>query len=319
MAQQLYDSSRPSLLGLPASIRRRIYLYLGVARWNGLPSLFNLKGSTNQFQRVVFHGLLLSCRAIYLETLSLLYSSNIISIYYTNDYTNEADSSLQPLRNLTASSLASLTSLKIVLNQNACHDRRKGYWEGWGKCCDNSGLHNTRTGGGYCHHKLHTTDHDRPLQSSSSSAQLMLAEFRQTADFLSSRITPRALELSLVCDFDPEDAGGAAQVVASLSLLPELKDCHVRLCRDQDPKLAQIAQEAALQACQKVAPGARPPSSSSSSRLPSLPRELRVRRYLRIYRPCHALEGGHVEQTPMRLSISRLAMSRTRGHAMHSR
>jgi hypothetical protein len=125
--------------------------------------------------------------------------------------------------------------------------------------------------------RRHATDHDRPLQTSCSSAQLMLEEWLRTANFLSSRITPRALELSLICDLDQEDAGAAAQVVAPLSLLPELKSCHVRLCRAPNPKLGQIAQDAALQACYKPAPGARLRSYLSSSRLLRLPRELRVR------------------------------------------
>ncbi|KAK4152405.1 hypothetical protein C8A00DRAFT_44557 [Chaetomidium leptoderma] len=212
MAPQLHDSLRPScfLLRLPLSIRRRIYLHLGIARWDGFPMLFDLD------------GLLLSCRLVYGEASALL---------HVRGHGNDVEPSLQPLRNLTASSLASLASVKIA----------------GGKCCDDIRDNGTRDPG-YCQ-RHHTTHHDKPLQSSYSTdmAGPMLDEWLRTEDYLSSRISPRALRLALVCDLGQEkaDIDTATRV-----------DCHIRLCRT----------------CRRPEPS---PSSSSLGLL-SLPRELRL-------------------------------------------
>ena len=108
------------ILRLPSSIRRRIYLYLGLATWNGLPHTFDLhdrKASTScDAPPSSFHGLLLSCRAIHAEAAALLYSVNRFLVYYSKP------GSLEPLRHLTAPTVACLTSLKVVLNQASCHD-----------------------------------------------------------------------------------------------------------------------------------------------------------------------------------------------------
>ncbi|KAL2144908.1 hypothetical protein VTI28DRAFT_8369 [Corynascus sepedonium] len=276
MAPQLYDSKyHPScfLLRLPPSIRRRIYLYLGVARWDGLPMLFDLDGPVNRSMQVAFRGLLLSCRLIYGEVSGLLFSSNRFVIHYRHmrGYGNDVEPSLQSLRNLTASSLASLASLKIVLNQTSCHHRSEK--EASGECCDDI-RYNLLHDPAYCR-EHHTAHHDKPLQSSCSMAEPMLDEWLRTADYLSSKINLGVLRLALVCDLDQEEADMdlVTRVVAPLSSLPELKDCHVRLCKSPDVELARIARNAALQACRRPEPS---PSSSGGSRLLSLPRELRL-------------------------------------------
>jgi hypothetical protein len=237
--------------------------------------LFDLDGPLPRWKRVSVRGLLLSCRLIYGEASALLYSSNRFVIHYRHargDGNDGAEPSLQPLRNLTASSLASLANLKIVLSQASCHYQSEE--EAGGKCCDdirdNMGSHGAR----YCQ-QHHTNDHDRPLRSSDSIAGPMLDEWLQTANYLSSGIIPGTLRLSLVCDVDEEEAGmdAATRAVAPLSLLPELRDCDLRLCKSPSPELTRIARNAALQACRRP----EPPPSSSSLRLLSLPRELRLR------------------------------------------
>jgi hypothetical protein len=221
--------------------------------------------------RLLFRGLLLSCRAIYREASALLFSSNKFVIHYRHG----AERSLQPLRNLTASSLAALASLKIVLNQSSCH-HRKPHGDGLGTwtCCRGTAAvdapHYSTC------HSQHTARHDSPLQNGDAAAGPMLDEWLRTAEFLSSRIRPGALQLSLVCDLDEQaEADIATKVVAPLFLFPELKGCHVRLCRSPNPQLGQIARRAALQACHKPEPAS--PPSFSGDRLLSLPRELRLR------------------------------------------
>jgi hypothetical protein len=100
MAQQFYEPSRPCLLGLPTSIRRRIYWHLGMARWDGLPFLFNLKGSVNPIEQVAFHGLLLSCRAVYVETSALLFSTSSASTTPTKSTRRSSHCGISPLRRL---------------------------------------------------------------------------------------------------------------------------------------------------------------------------------------------------------------------------
>ncbi|EAQ86274.1 predicted protein [Chaetomium globosum CBS 148.51] len=197
MAAQLHDSSRPVcfLLRLPPSVRRRIYLHLGVTRWDGLPMLFDLDGPVKRTWQVSFRGLLLSCRLIYGEASGLLFSSNRFVIHYRHVRGNgyDVEPSLQSLRNLTTTSLASLANLKIVLNQTSCHQRNEK--EASGKCCDDI-RHNGTRGTDYCR-QHHTSHHDRPLRSSHSEAGPMLDEWFRTANYLSSRISPGTLRFSL--------------------------------------------------------------------------------------------------------------------------
>ncbi len=81
----------PPFLRLPPKIRRRIYLYLGVALWDGLPLLFDLDGPPDPLEQVCFRGLLLSCRVLYAEASALLFSANRFIIHYSHRR------SLQPL------------------------------------------------------------------------------------------------------------------------------------------------------------------------------------------------------------------------------
>ena len=261
------DSPAPLLLRLPSSIRRRIYLYLGVARWDGLPLLFDLDGPLNLSEQIDFHGLLLSCRALYVEASALMFSSNRFVIHYSHKR------SLQPLRNLTPLSLASLASLKIVLNQASCHHRRES--ESQGKCCDKP-LELDWTDTSECHClRQYKTHHSAPIEGSHSISGLMLDDWLWTAEYLSSRISPRALELSLVCDLDQREIDFARKVVTPLSSFPELRECHIRLCRSPNAELAQVAEHAVQQACHRLEPLS-PPSLLSSLHLLNLPQELRI-------------------------------------------
>src|SRR5690606_22042448 len=110
----------PPLLRLPPGIRRRIYLYLGLASWNGYRYTIDLHGRNAAYMeslpRDSVRGLFLCCRAFYTEAAALVYSANRFIIYYSKP------GSLGPLHALTPTSLACLVSLKVILNEAACHE-----------------------------------------------------------------------------------------------------------------------------------------------------------------------------------------------------
>ncbi len=97
------------------------------------------------------------------------------------------------------------------------------------------------------------------------------------ASQLSSFITPRNLELSLVCDIDSQHEEAvdlAHSVVTPLCLLPLLQ-CHIRLSSTRDSRLRQVAHDAVLESCGIAAPYLKPDTTKPT--LLALPRELRVR------------------------------------------
>jgi hypothetical protein len=90
--------SSPSLLGIPAHIRQRVYRFLRVAPWDGRPYKFNLHAGWLKlsYGRGVwdghdytapdpscFHGLLLSCRTIHAEAATLPYYTRLTSLSFT--------------------------------------------------------------------------------------------------------------------------------------------------------------------------------------------------------------------------------------------
>ncbi|KAK3938458.1 hypothetical protein QBC46DRAFT_390167 [Diplogelasinospora grovesii] len=139
---------------------------------------------------------------------------------------------------------------------------------------------------------MYKHSHDLPLNGSDSLAKAMLTEWQATAAHLSSYVSSKSLELSLVCDIDCENEDVAKLAVAPLLFLSPLKNCHVRLCGKPNAQLQQVAEDAVLQA-RNISPSILSPlatalrlSSGSSSSSPSpsslhrrhllnLPRELR--------------------------------------------
>jgi len=279
-------SRRPSLLRLPPDIRHRIYLHTGVARFDGHACTYYLDGrKESRTERSKFDppptrnfaGLLLSCRTLYTETATLLYSANRFVIFYSNH------GSLKPLRALSSTALASLTSLKIVLNESSCHQPTDSH-NYPPSCC--YCRERKWADASYCASKYHPTVHRRPLldptmhldlASAKLATQPMLGEWGETATYLSSYISVGYLELSLVCDIDPNhqqhslDVGQLA--VAPIALFPRLKGCHIRLGKIWNRPLQRLAKEAVLQAC-RASPR---PAKTVSPALTTLPLELRVR------------------------------------------
>ncbi|KAH6629986.1 hypothetical protein B0J18DRAFT_474564 [Chaetomium sp. MPI-SDFR-AT-0129] len=248
------EDVKPLLLHLPYSIRHRIYLYVGVAPWDHqLPSMIDLRPPRRRYDRLSFHGPVSGKDA-------------------------GASPSLQPLRNLTDSSLASIRQLKIVLNQNGCHetrpaDPRNVCW----RCCDYPGTTHFHFRADYCKPHLH----DEPLRSSQHLSGPLLDEWCRTVQHLSSRIRPDVLELALVCDLDHTLADSealATKLVEPLTSLPRLRQCQIRLSRSRKAgALAEIARRAVLKACRSPEAELHTPSPSpGATGFHSLPRELRL-------------------------------------------
>ena len=107
--------------------------------------------------------------------------------------------------------------------------------------------------------------------------QALLSEWQIVAGHLSSFITPRNLDLSLVCDIDPRHKQAvdlANSILVPLRLLPLLR-CHIRLSKTRDDRLSQVAQDAVLESCGIAAPYLTPTSTRPT--FLALPRELRLR------------------------------------------
>lgn len=296
------------LLLLPPSVRHRIYLYVNVVlrKWdNSLlwihlndPRLTNDKydddpissrsllwGRKSDFFTPC-HGLLLSCRAIYAEVSSLLYSTNMFSIRYSDNL------SLAPLRNLLPSSLSNLAHLRIILSAASCYDTKPSISaykvrddpDDPDRCCN--GWINVDGSSEGCRNK-----HDPPLHGDHPQTQQVLAEWSSTVDYLASHISPGILNLAVVCDLSRDDTDTAMQVLQPLHRLPLLKNCHIRLCEYPSATLMRLARDTALQLRgakaaqlllqeQRVSESSATPQLSkehAGSRLLALPQELRLR------------------------------------------
>jgi hypothetical protein len=212
------------------------------------------------------------------------------------------------LRALSPTALASLTSLKIVLN-----DSCRGSTCTW---CDSH--HDELTHDDYQwaakHHcaKKSGGQHRRPLLDSAprpehdlaafTSAKLevqaMMVKWHDTVTYISSHIGNGRLELSLVCDVDPEHPyalEAARLALAPVSLWPFLRECQVRLSKSPSYPLQQMAQGAVLHACGRASPAQLGPiNPGTPSPLITLPPELRIRilEYTDLISP---LEGGYME------------------------
>ncbi|KAK0661207.1 hypothetical protein QBC41DRAFT_330468 [Cercophora samala] len=255
----------PPLLRISPELRQLIYLFTGVAPWSRQERfIFDLHGPPHGEQvdedfelHPQFRGLLLCCRAIYQEVAALLYSSNAFILY-------SATGSFGPILALTPTALASLTHLKIVINsQTACHiktSRTRTVQD----CCLASR--------DFCA-KRHA--HQPALRTSVSSDRDLLDQWHSAAAHL-SKITAGQLSLFLVCDVDPTDSEAARLAVEPFSMLPPLKECHLRLGERPNPHLQHLARETVSKALGAPATIINP-SPSSFSRFLMLPRELRLR------------------------------------------
>lgn len=239
---------------------------------------FQLHGS-NQPEHCHFHGLLLSCRAVYTEASVLLYRTNRFIIRYCDI------GSLEPLRNLTPLALSNLTHLKVILNEASCHSEVSWNRDAVRKIDNDHHLTSLGVDGIEPNPRLGLPGHGKVISASEEAVKQLLADWESMVDHLSSRISPGVLDLSVVCDVLYEDIDTAKRVVAPLARLPLLKDCHLRLSNLRTPELSSLAQDAARKACGLSYPQVSEPGSYShvtssapllGSRLMELPPELRL-------------------------------------------
>ncbi|KAK4039669.1 hypothetical protein C8A01DRAFT_16402 [Parachaetomium inaequale] len=289
--------SRPPLLRLTPDIRLRLYRYLGLASWNGRPYQFDLRGGRASCRTyggcppdpIDFHGVLISCRTIYAEAAALLYSANSFVVHH---YAPAQLPGLHSLGALTEASLRSLSQLKIVLSEAACHNRVTENDYSDSCCCQGRDDEYDWSDSRWCRQKHCNDIHQAPLLSdgcTTSAADDARRTWHSAAAQLFSRIAPGRLALSLVYDIDPQHPLAlhlAKSILAPLSLLPRsyLSECRIRLAKTPDGgPLQQLAQDAAVHACGLPTPvphaasSEQPLGAAATATLASLPRELRVR------------------------------------------
>lgn len=307
------------ILCLHPSLRHRIYLHLNIlARYpDQKHAILNLNGGNCEpsyyaykpEHRLGFYGLLVCCQTIYAEVSALLYGSNRFIIRYWEKQ------SLLSLRNLSPSSLSNLKHLKIVLNQSSCHHRDPTWFEDCsGVCDDERGSNKESDRENESNEVFGSGLHDTPLDIRESGAKALLDEWHSIAEHLSRHVSPQNLELCIVCDVRQGDFKSAREVVEPIGLFPELRNCHIRLSRNYEPQLRQIAHDAVLKARHILSPlssrnvsGLAPsnkveetsqPKLQTGCRLLTLPRELRFRilSYTDLITPWKQVEwsrGGH--------------------------
>ncbi|TVY81954.1 hypothetical protein LSUE1_G003303 [Lachnellula suecica] len=255
--------SKPSFFSLPQSIRQRIYTDAGLAANTGLlkGSDIDLNRSFKQCQRQydqgrhdqqlrksrgesyrvlgpppinyysVTHSLLLTCRRIYIEASTLVYSANRFFIRYSGN--KSLITGLDRLKNLTTTSLGHLTHLTVRLHvvefgpgNTSCNC--------WLEC-------HPRTSGPNCRQSQR---HD-PLRSSSPDT-VVLSEWLSAARHLTAHIKPSTLSLHIVCDVENLETGQL--VVQPLRGIPTLVDCSLRLHHLHRPPLQALVAEVVAQA-----------------------------------------------------------------------
>lgn len=234
-----------SLLCLSPAVRHRIYCAAGLITDSDidLDRRANADSWPPSADFELSYNLLLSCRTVYAEASSILYSTNRFFIRY------RYSRSLRALRNLTAGSLSYLTHLTVHLNVTSCEIGEP--------CCMV-----------YPGESRSCREHDKPLRTSSRQHRAILSEWQSTATHARAHIAPSSLRLHFLCDV--EDLEAAVRAVEPLLSIPTLLDCNIRLSRHPDPPLQDLARKTATRAT-----GYRADESCSSFPFLDLPQELR--------------------------------------------
>lgn len=108
-----------------------------------------------------------------------------------------------------------------------------------------------------------------PLKNDQPNAKTLFDEWHSTVAYMSSHISPKSLELSVVCDIHHDDMEAARHVVDPIGLFPELRNCHIRLSRTSTPQLRRMAHDAVLGARRITGP-------SSSGNVPGVARSTQL-------------------------------------------
>jgi hypothetical protein len=236
-----------SFLCLPQSLRRRIYYEAGLYQERVIsfsrppkpppppprqqticiggqmiqicPMTATWKFPNSTTSVTITYNLLFTCRTIYAEASSILYSASKFFIQYSDSQ------SLRALRNLTPHALSCLTHLTVHLNVASC-----GRW----RCC-------------IFHPGLQCRcQHDQPLAASSSQHQGILSEWQSTASYVTAHIKPSRLQLHFICDVEDLETGMCA--VEPFLTMPLLADCSIRLSHKSNRALLDLARKMATRA-----------------------------------------------------------------------
>lgn len=266
-----------NFLELDFALRQRIYCAAGLVtnRDIYLSSSARAERRASQHQSPDLQpvlNMMLVCPAIYSDVFPLLYSTNRLIVRH------KKAGDLYSLCSLSHSALNRITNLTIHLNVVSCGRHHH---------CYRSSTFDVDPPGYY----------DTPLDSLSSRGRVVLSEWRSVVEYMRLHITPKELELFLVCD--TADRRTADSILESLYRLPTLAACHLRLARTPSPELQQLARNHALRAT-----GQPPPAHIAGFPFADLPKELRLR---------------ILEYTDLVTPLNEVEWSPTDGYYLHDR
>ncbi len=166
-------------------------------------------------------GLLRVSKAVYKDTCRILYGENIIV------FRGHISLDLHVLSDLSDTALAALTTLIIRLNTWPCPMG-----------------HDEQVLGGLCYIcSLPKDKADHALEIKSNGGAKIRKAWKELCKRLSSVILPGKLDLTIICDVVNQKSGEA--IMESLTILPILTKCTIRLGRERDLALRELAQHTA--------------------------------------------------------------------------
>lgn len=249
-----------TFFSLPLPVREEIYHYAGLLRGTQHDLELGTIGGNDEPGQ--FRNVLLSCRAVYEEASTILYSSNQFVVRY---YTHDHEHGLVLLKYCSPITIAALKHLTIILNPATAHmleqwqeSYRRSHYP-WSPC-DRCGMN------GVC------TRTRKPLNYQRKSFNKILQRWQDVVRHLAAHVTPGQLHLRLICEVDSLTTAG--EILQPLTCLPKLADCSLRLCTSEEPRkqeLQQLAKETCARLTQRFIH-----QSANKARLSTLPKELRI-------------------------------------------
>lgn len=283
-----------SFLGLPASIRREIYILAGLSKLCPL-AIVEADSGPERYKEPPLPGSIprnpyvpgsrYECRykrlligrldAIYrsgpdclcpdmpkqlLLVNKAIYNETHAILYGENGFVVRAHKAkdLDVLRSLSGRSINMMTSLMVRLNSWPCprgHDQTNFKV---GKCI----LCKTPT----------LSISDPPLRTGNSSSEDMAQAWEEVCRILASNVAAGQLGLTLICDVDNIDI--AKRILQPLEKIPQLKSCAIRLGRNRNDELRSLASTASLKLTAANQLAEQPSFRKSFSDLPA---EIRLR------------------------------------------
>lgn len=235
-------AARSHFLNLPFNLRRRIYQEAGLVSgmtismngW-GIRKQLDLRhrGADDHLSEINFPPLPLSlfavCRSINDDVSQIFYSENQFII------TRRAYKGLRVLERFSNSALSKFRSLIIRLNLTSCIS----------SCCGDTDhdARERRCGNGFSSCSR-PSNHDAPLNYTSSSDQLVISQWMKICARFSESIQPGKLSLYITCDCVEHQT--ADMIIVPLLALPVLENCALRLAREYDEELQNMAKTTVL-------------------------------------------------------------------------